>query len=263
MVPTNSVNATVVIPCSRKYWSAAAESWRRLFVTALSCEAARTFWKAGMAMAASRPMMTTTIMISTRVKPLEERRFFIAVLRLVLRKAQMRAVDKTWPCTRAACNVNFRPEHPAPSRDYPPLPEPAAGAVITVLVQGKSGPHGRFRPNQRKHLRTLKGTRKKLVNNPCLGAAQRLSWEPRADRVAPDVSPGRCAPRTTLSSPSRPHEGGPPPADFGRGSVREHGVPPALSSRSEPPGPGTRLGTRPKTARPHLHQAIRLTWPAS
>ena len=50
-----------------------------LFSTVLSCELARTFWNAGMAIAASRPMMTTTIMISTRVKPLLERIFFIGV----------------------------------------------------------------------------------------------------------------------------------------------------------------------------------------
>jgi hypothetical protein len=39
-------------------------------------------------MAASKPMMTTTIMISTRVKPLLERIFFITVLRMDLSKAQ-------------------------------------------------------------------------------------------------------------------------------------------------------------------------------
>src|SRR5215831_11311092 len=70
--PTRFEDAVVETPFSRKYWSAAAESCRALFSTALSCEDWRTFWNAGIAMAASRPMMTTTIMISTRVKPLFE-----------------------------------------------------------------------------------------------------------------------------------------------------------------------------------------------
>ena len=45
--------------------------------TVLSCEAWRTFWNAGMAIAANRPMMTTTIMISTSVKPLVDRVFIL------------------------------------------------------------------------------------------------------------------------------------------------------------------------------------------
>jgi hypothetical protein len=36
---------------------------------ALPRELSRTFWKAGIAIAAKRPMITTTIMISTRVNP--------------------------------------------------------------------------------------------------------------------------------------------------------------------------------------------------
>src|SRR5882672_1451849 len=71
------VEATEETPFSRKYWSAAADSWRALFNTALSCEDWRTFWNAGMAIAARRPMMTTTIMISTSVKPLVERVFIL------------------------------------------------------------------------------------------------------------------------------------------------------------------------------------------
>jgi hypothetical protein len=35
-----------------------------------SIELLRTFWNAGIAIAAKRPMITTTIMISTNVKPL-------------------------------------------------------------------------------------------------------------------------------------------------------------------------------------------------
>src|SRR3974390_804420 len=43
--------------------------WRRLLMQALVCEVVRAFTKLGIAMAANRPMMATTIMISTRVKP--------------------------------------------------------------------------------------------------------------------------------------------------------------------------------------------------
>src|SRR3974390_3333789 len=43
--------------------------WRRLLMQALACEVVRAFTKLGIAMAANRPMMATTIMISTRVKP--------------------------------------------------------------------------------------------------------------------------------------------------------------------------------------------------
>src|SRR5882672_5917849 len=79
------VEATEETPFSRKYWSAAADSWRALFSTVLSCEDERTFWNAGIAMAARRPMMTTTIMISTRVKPLLERVFILCVgLRIII-----------------------------------------------------------------------------------------------------------------------------------------------------------------------------------
>src|SRR5664280_3931982 len=40
-----------------------------LLMQALACEVARAFTKLGMAMAAKRPIMATTIMISTNVKP--------------------------------------------------------------------------------------------------------------------------------------------------------------------------------------------------
>ena len=43
---------------------------------ALACEVARAFTKFGIAMAASKPMMATTIMISTRVKPALRRFLF-------------------------------------------------------------------------------------------------------------------------------------------------------------------------------------------
>src|SRR5215208_832480 len=43
--------------------------WRRLLMQALVCEVVRALTKLGIAMAANKPMMATTIMISTRVKP--------------------------------------------------------------------------------------------------------------------------------------------------------------------------------------------------
>src|SRR5579862_4050471 len=47
-----------------------AESiWRRLLMQALACEVARAFTKFGIAIAARRPIIATTIMISTSVKP--------------------------------------------------------------------------------------------------------------------------------------------------------------------------------------------------
>src|SRR5579859_2390263 len=43
--------------------------WRRLLMQAFCCEVVRARTKLGIAIAAKRPMMATTIMISTRVKP--------------------------------------------------------------------------------------------------------------------------------------------------------------------------------------------------
>src|SRR5437867_13044889 len=43
--------------------------WRRLLMQALVCEVVRALMKLGIAIAANRPMMATTIMISTNVKP--------------------------------------------------------------------------------------------------------------------------------------------------------------------------------------------------
>src|SRR6266404_3493416 len=43
---------------------------RRLLMQALACAVVRAFTKLGIAIAANKPMMATTIMISTRVKPL-------------------------------------------------------------------------------------------------------------------------------------------------------------------------------------------------
>src|SRR5580658_1550593 len=61
--------APVDLPVSRANSLAAASIWRRLLMQALACEVARAFTKFGIAMAASKPMMATTIIISTNVKP--------------------------------------------------------------------------------------------------------------------------------------------------------------------------------------------------
>src|SRR5271169_2370664 len=61
--------APVVSFCSSANSLAAASIWRMLLMQALAWEVARAFTKFGIAMAARRPMMATTIMISTNVKP--------------------------------------------------------------------------------------------------------------------------------------------------------------------------------------------------
>src|SRR5476649_1381040 len=71
------VTGTELVPFSIKYCWAAAPSNRPSLITVFSIELMRTFWNAGIAMAARRPMMTTTIMISTRVKPWFERDVFM------------------------------------------------------------------------------------------------------------------------------------------------------------------------------------------
>src|SRR5258708_34334603 len=87
------VERTEETPFSRKNWSAAADRWRALLSTALSCEDWRTFWNAGMAIAARRPMMTTTIMISTSVKPLVERVFILYWVMCLLKRVKCRQKD--------------------------------------------------------------------------------------------------------------------------------------------------------------------------
>src|SRR5580704_10753765 len=71
--------APVDLPCSKANSLAAASIWRRLLMQALACEVARAFTKFGIAIAAKRPMMATTIMISTSVKP-ALRSFFVAFI---------------------------------------------------------------------------------------------------------------------------------------------------------------------------------------
>src|SRR5258708_2263375 len=63
---------TVALLCclaSRAHSWAAPSIWRRLLMHALACEVVRALMKLGIAIAASKPMMATTIMISTSLKP--------------------------------------------------------------------------------------------------------------------------------------------------------------------------------------------------
>src|SRR5687767_8380398 len=63
---------------SRAHCSLAPSTWRRLLIQAFFWAVVRALTKLGIAIAARRPMMATTIMISTRVKPaLRELRIFI------------------------------------------------------------------------------------------------------------------------------------------------------------------------------------------
>src|SRR5215472_18863730 len=59
---------------------------RRLLMHAFFCEVVRALMKLGMAIAANRPIMATTIMISTNVKP-EWREVLIFILYLFLSAA--------------------------------------------------------------------------------------------------------------------------------------------------------------------------------
>src|SRR5439155_14593932 len=66
---------------------AAPSIWRRLLMQAFTCEVVRALMKLGIAIAARRPMMATTIIISTNVKPdLREVLMFILYLSLYLRR---------------------------------------------------------------------------------------------------------------------------------------------------------------------------------
>src|SRR6266700_505465 len=66
--------------------------WRRLLMQAFVCDVVRARTKLGIAIAARRPMMATTIMISTRVKPeLRVRRmFFVFMFLLLFQRRELR-----------------------------------------------------------------------------------------------------------------------------------------------------------------------------
>src|SRR5664279_3892527 len=70
--------ALVWAPVSSAHCCLAPSIWRRLLMHAFFCDCVRARTKFGMAIEANRPMITTTIMISTRVKPeLRDVLFFI------------------------------------------------------------------------------------------------------------------------------------------------------------------------------------------
>src|SRR6266404_3047630 len=78
-----SVNATVELAAflfsSAHCWTAPSMCLR-LLMQAFFCEVVRALMKLGIAIAANRPMMATTIMISTNVKPaLRDVLFFITL----------------------------------------------------------------------------------------------------------------------------------------------------------------------------------------
>src|SRR2546427_12439395 len=78
-----SVNATVAVAdClfSNAHCWTAPSIWRRLLMQAFIWDCVRARTKLGIAIAAKRPMMATTIMISTRVKP----DFFVVLIFILL-----------------------------------------------------------------------------------------------------------------------------------------------------------------------------------
>src|SRR6516164_7102074 len=78
----NETVAPVCWPVSNAHSFTAAVIWRMLLMQAFCCEVVRAFTKLGIAMAAKRPMMATTIMISTSVKPdLRDALIFILLFR--------------------------------------------------------------------------------------------------------------------------------------------------------------------------------------
>src|SRR5204863_4500838 len=67
-----SVNTTVAVVSfllSSAHCWIAPSTWRRLLMHAFICEVVRALMKLGIAIAAKRPIMATTIIISTNVKP--------------------------------------------------------------------------------------------------------------------------------------------------------------------------------------------------
>src|SRR6266576_482251 len=82
MLPSCPTAALVSLwPVSSAHCCVALSIWRRLLMQAFFCEVLRALTKLGIAIAARRPMMATTIMISTRVKPaLREVLIFISFL---------------------------------------------------------------------------------------------------------------------------------------------------------------------------------------
>src|SRR5882724_12082792 len=64
-----SGDASGPMPFSSAQVCLAPSIWRRLLMQPVACAVLRAFTKLGIAIAANRPIMATTIMISTSVKP--------------------------------------------------------------------------------------------------------------------------------------------------------------------------------------------------
>src|ERR1043166_2508298 len=69
VVVAQSAESPVPFLFSNAHWSLAPSMMRRLLRIEFSWALSRAFTKFGIAIAANKPMMATTIMISTRVKP--------------------------------------------------------------------------------------------------------------------------------------------------------------------------------------------------
>src|SRR3954469_20268276 len=64
-----TTEAEPILLFSSAHCCTAPSIWRRLLMQAFCCEVVRALMKLGMAIAANRPIMATTIIISTNVKP--------------------------------------------------------------------------------------------------------------------------------------------------------------------------------------------------
>ena len=98
--PTVSTGSPSTCPVLRAHWSMAASNWRQSFMIRRPCDCLRDLTKPGTAKAASSPMIATTIMISTRVKPLRLLRILLIIIVLPFRRSLEHAL-----CQKA----RFRP----------------------------------------------------------------------------------------------------------------------------------------------------------
>src|ERR1039457_1821251 len=104
-----SVNPTVAevlfLVSNAQVWTALS-IWRRLLMQAFFCDCVRARTKLGIAIAARRPMMATTIIISTNVKPdVREVLFFILAFVFLFRgvNAQQAGYYDYSDCSLIAC----------------------------------------------------------------------------------------------------------------------------------------------------------------
>src|SRR6266404_306151 len=103
---------------SNAYCCTAPSYWRRLLMQAFACDVVRALTKLGIAIAAKSPIMATTIMISTRVKPaLFDALLFILILSRRRERGHRRVIAcRNRPRERSSCGANAF-ESAAKSRD--------------------------------------------------------------------------------------------------------------------------------------------------